>query len=105
MHDSAGKGMAPLQASMLNFVEKTSTVHLSSHTSKFCFAEQVFMLSSDEVMDEACLLRILDSGHSRIPVHRPGRRYLPGMYKLNYGPIVKRYKPPTCYSISNQQAP
>lgn len=36
--------------------------------------EQVFMLSSDTVLSEACLLKILDSGHSRVPVHRPGRR-------------------------------
>ena len=35
---------------------------------------QVFMLSVDAVLDEATLLSILESGHSRIPVHKPGNR-------------------------------
>ncbi len=32
------------------------------------------MLSVDAVLDEATLLSILESGHSRIPVHKPGNR-------------------------------
>lgn len=35
---------------------------------------QVFMLSADAVLTEATLLSILESGHSRIPVHKPGNR-------------------------------
>ena len=35
---------------------------------------QVFMLSADAVVDEAVLLAILESGHSRVPVHKPGSR-------------------------------
>ena len=37
-------------------------------------AVQVFMLSADAVVDEAVLLAILESGHSRVPVHKPGSR-------------------------------
>ena len=36
---------------------------------------QVFMLPTDAVLDEQLLSRILASGHSRIPVHRPGARW------------------------------
>ena len=32
------------------------------------------MLSADAVLNEATLLSILESGHSRIPVHKPGNR-------------------------------
>lgn len=39
-----------------------------------CFAMQVFMLSADAVVDEGLLLSILESGHSRVPVHKPGSR-------------------------------
>ena len=35
---------------------------------------QVFMLSTDALVDEALLLSILESGHSRVPVHKPGSR-------------------------------
>ena len=37
-------------------------------------AAQVFMLSADALVDEALLLSILESGHSRVPVHKPGSR-------------------------------
>ena len=40
---------------------------------------QVYMLSSRDVLDEARLLSILDSGHSRIPVHRPNNRWRDGL--------------------------
>jgi metal transporter CNNM len=36
--------------------------------------DMVFMLSLDDVLDEATLTAILASGHSRIPVHRPGNK-------------------------------
>lgn len=36
---------------------------------------QVFMLPSDAVLNEATLRTILESGHSRVPVHRPGKRW------------------------------
>ena len=36
---------------------------------------QVFMLSADALVDEALLLSILESGHSRVPVHKPGSRW------------------------------
>jgi metal transporter CNNM len=36
--------------------------------------DMVFMLSLDDTLDEATLTAILASGHSRIPVHRPGNR-------------------------------
>ncbi len=32
------------------------------------------MLSADMLLNEAALLSILESGHSRIPVHKPGNR-------------------------------
>lgn len=34
------------------------------------------MLSADATLDEDALRGLLKSGHSRIPVHRPGSRYL-----------------------------
>jgi metal transporter CNNM len=36
--------------------------------------DMVFMLSIDDVLDEDTLTAILASGHSRIPVHRPGNK-------------------------------
>ena len=33
------------------------------------------MLSADALVDEALLLSILESGHSRVPVHKPGSRW------------------------------
>ncbi|KAK9820015.1 hypothetical protein WJX72_005166 [[Myrmecia] bisecta] len=36
--------------------------------------DKVFMLSASDLVDEETLGRILDSGHSRIPVHTPGNR-------------------------------
>lgn len=41
---------------------------------------QVFMLSSDRLLDEATLQEILVSGHSRIPLHEPGDRWEPGPF-------------------------
>ncbi len=35
---------------------------------------KVFMLSTDSKLDEATLRAILQSGHSRVPVHRSGDR-------------------------------
>ena len=32
------------------------------------------MLSADMQLNEAALMSILESGHSRIPVHKPGNR-------------------------------
>ena len=32
------------------------------------------MLSADALVDEGVLLSILESGHSRVPVHKPGSR-------------------------------
>ena len=37
-------------------------------------AVQVRMLSADEELNEDTLRGILQSGHSRVPVHRPGNR-------------------------------
>ena len=37
-------------------------------------AAQVFMLSSDALLDANTMKRVLSSGHSRVPVHRPGNR-------------------------------
>lgn len=37
---------------------------------------QVYMLSADVELNEAALLSILESGHSRIPVHKPGNKYV-----------------------------
>lgn len=34
------------------------------------------MLASDRILDEATLQEILMSGHSRIPLHEPGDRYV-----------------------------
>ncbi|CAK0783313.1 hypothetical protein CVIRNUC_006512 [Coccomyxa viridis] len=36
--------------------------------------DKVFMLSSDALLDAATMKRVLSSGHSRVPVHRPGNR-------------------------------
>ncbi|KAI8874183.1 DUF21-domain-containing protein, partial [Ramicandelaber brevisporus] len=36
--------------------------------------EDVQMLDADAVLDHAALVRIVDAGHSRLPVHAPGRR-------------------------------
>ena len=36
---------------------------------------QVRMLSADAVLDEEALRGILQAGHSRVPVHRPGSRW------------------------------
>ena len=35
---------------------------------------QVRMLSADEELNEETLRGILQAGHSRVPVHRPGSR-------------------------------
>ena len=35
---------------------------------------QVFMLSADALVNEGLLLSVLESGHSRVPVHKPGSR-------------------------------
>lgn len=32
------------------------------------------MLPTDAVLNEQTLIAVLDSGHSRIPVHKPGNR-------------------------------
>ncbi len=40
-------------------------------------AAQVFMLSSDALLDANTMKRVLASGHSRVPVHRAGSRYSP----------------------------
>lgn len=37
---------------------------------------QVKMLPADATLDEDALRGLLKSGHSRIPVHRPGSRYM-----------------------------
>lgn len=39
---------------------------------------QVFMLPSDRRLDEATLQDVLVSGHSRVPVHEPGNRWVAG---------------------------
>ena len=36
--------------------------------------DKVFMLPLDAALDEPTMRRILASGHSRVPVHRPGNR-------------------------------
>ena len=38
------------------------------------FLPQVFMLSTEDRLDEATLRSILESGHSRIPVHEQGKK-------------------------------
>lgn len=35
---------------------------------------QVFMLSADAVLDFPTMRSVLGSGHSRVPVHRPGNK-------------------------------
>lgn len=35
---------------------------------------QVFMLPSDALLDAETMKKVLGSGHSRVPVHRPGNR-------------------------------
>jgi len=49
---------------------------LSSKTAADCLTPlvRVFMVPGDAVLDEATLGSILASGHSRIPVHKPGSR-------------------------------
>ncbi len=37
-------------------------------------AVQVFTLCIDDTLDEMTLRKVLASGHSRVPVHRPGNR-------------------------------
>ena len=69
-----------LTPSNSSFCYRLSTLHpLALHSKQFAMtsrpelaksALQVFMLSADAVLDEAQLWRILQSGHSRIPVHR-----------------------------------
>lgn len=39
--------------------------------------EQVFMLSADAILNIDTLSELLASGHSRVPVHVPGNRYVP----------------------------
>lgn len=34
--------------------------------------DKVFMLSTDDVLDEKMLRRVVESGHSRVPIHRAG---------------------------------
>ena len=38
--------------------------------------DKVFMLPSDAVLEEHTLADIILSGHSRVPVHRPGNRFV-----------------------------
>ena len=38
---------------------------------------QVFMLPSDALLDAETMKKVLGSGHSRVPVHRPGNRWPP----------------------------
>ncbi|KAK9904059.1 hypothetical protein WJX75_003555 [Coccomyxa subellipsoidea] len=49
---------------------------LSNKTAATCMTplEKVYMLSADMQLNEAALMSILESGHSRIPVHKPGNR-------------------------------
>ncbi|KAK9826092.1 hypothetical protein WJX81_001533 [Elliptochloris bilobata] len=49
---------------------------LSHKTAAACMTpfDKVFMLSADQELDEATLQSILHSGHSRIPIHKPGAR-------------------------------
>ena len=49
---------------------------LSSKTAADCLTplEKVFMVAADAVLDEATMGSIVASGHSRIPVHKPGSR-------------------------------
>ena len=35
---------------------------------------QVFMLSTDDVLNERMLRAIVESGHSRVPIHKAGDR-------------------------------
>lgn len=39
-----------------------------------CHDMQVRMLSADEELNEETLRGLLEAGHSRVPVHRPGSR-------------------------------
>ncbi|CAL8470532.1 g10074 [Coccomyxa elongata] len=49
---------------------------LSNKTAITCMTplEKVYMLSADVELNEAALLSILESGHSRIPVHKSGNK-------------------------------
>lgn len=49
---------------------------LTNKTAKFAMTplDLVFMVPMDAVLDEPTLTSILASGHSRVPVHRPGNR-------------------------------
>ena len=51
------------------------------------------MVSSENVFDEALLLKILDSGHSRIPVHKPSNRFI-AMSAMAYA------SPVTCRNLN-----
>lgn len=42
----------------------------------YVYDMQVFTLCIDDVLDETTLRRVLASGHSRVPVHRAGNRYI-----------------------------
>lgn len=46
---------------------------------------QVRMLSADEELNEETLRGILQAGHSRVPVHRPGSRYAAHLYSCRAG--------------------
>jgi hypothetical protein len=66
-------GPARLICCFTTFWAYTTTV-----TEPFLLHAQVFMVAHDAVLDKPLLRKIIASGHSRIPVHRPGKPCAPG---------------------------
>ena len=64
----------PLSPAQVNIIK--GALDLTHKTAKTAMTplDMVFMLPASAPLDEATLMSVLASGHSRIPVHRPGDR-------------------------------
>ena len=80
-------GLCPQKLSLLS---NLTCKRLFYHHNDAACPQQVFMLSSQQALDEQTMLQILESGHSRIPIHKPDRRcLLPSLSCLSCKSFVK----------------
>lgn len=71
-----------IQAEGLNITNQEAHIiagalDLASKTAKLAMTplDKVFSLPDSAVLDEPTLERVLESGHSRVPIHRADNRY------------------------------
>ncbi|GMH43539.1 hypothetical protein BSKO_11461 [Bryopsis sp. KO-2023] len=72
-HADEGLG-GKLSEDEVNVIVGALDMHTKTAESAMTPISKVFMLSSDANLDYATLKKVVDSGHSRIPVHAPGNR-------------------------------